>query len=293
MNIVVAKFGGSSLADAAAFSQVRRWLLENPARRVVVVSAPGARFAGDPKVTDLLSAGASEAVQARFEAIAQPLGLDLPAVDWADGDREERLSRGEWMCARLLARYMGWRFVDARSVIRLDARRQCLLNETRALLRGALLGSGPAVLPGFYGAGPDERVLTFPRGGSDITGALAAAALEAAVYENFTDVDGVYTEDPARNPRAAHIDWMDYGALRVLARSGAQVLHEAAIAPVEEAGIPIHILNTFDPSGRGTWIGRQPPGRARPHALALSAQPAGIVRILAKNCTNSENGDMI
>ena len=257
MNTVVAKFGGSSLASAAAFHVVRQRLREQPDCRVCVASAPGARFPGDAKVTDLLKAGDFAAVRARLGQIARPLGLDVPTLDEDQARRsaEFALSRGEWACARMLAQYLGWRFLDAEGLVLLDERRACRTEETLRRMRAALCDpDARVVIPGFSGSGPDGTILTLPRGGSDITGALAAAAVGASVYENYTDVCGVYTRDPALAPDAQPIARMSYRALRRAARQGARVMHEDAITPVEAADIPIHILSTLRPEAGGTWV---------------------------------------
>lgn len=263
MNVKVAKFGGTSLADARCFRRVIRLLESDPARRVAVVSAPGRRREGDEKVTDLLLGGRFRRVWARFDRIAGELGL--PPPDKPDprlmAHPAYAASRGEAMCAQLLAKKLGWRFLDAAEVVRFDAKGRLMEGETRNRLRAALDGEEGVVLPGFYGAKADGEICLLPRGGSDVTGALAAEAIHASVYENWTDVCGVRRADPRVLPDAPRIERMSYGELRALARAGAQVIHEDALEPVRRAGIPMHIRNTFQPEAGGTWVAGERGGR--------------------------------
>lgn len=257
MNVKAAKFGGTSLADGMCLQRVARLLESDPSRRLAVVSAPGKRREGDEKVTDLLLAGQFRRVWSRFDRMAEQLGL--PPPDKPDPrlltHSAYAASRGEAMCARLLAAYLGWRFVDAAQVICFDAKGRLLERETLFRLRAALSSDeGGVVLPGFYGAKANGEICLFPRGGSDITGALAAEAAGAAVYENWTDVCGVRRADPRVLPDAPRIERMHYDELRALAEAGAQVIHESALEPVQRAGIPMHIRNTFAPEAGGTYV---------------------------------------
>lgn len=268
----VCKFGGAPLADGAAIRRMGAALAREPERRVLVPSAPGKREARDEKITDLLyacqAAAAAERpfghlfdrVAERYREIAASLGLPAPDGDLrtvygglkAGADPAWAASRGEWLCARLLAAWLGWPFVDAAEVIRFDAAGRLDADKTLGLLRERLQGGG--VVPGFYGADGRGVIRTFPRGGSDVTGALAAAALNADVYENFKDVAGVFAADPAIVPGARCVADMTYRELRALSRLGAQVISEAAVAPVRAAGIPLNIRPADDPSHPGTWI---------------------------------------
>lgn len=268
----VCKFGGAPLADGAAIRKMERILKREPERRVLVPSAPGKRDGRDEKITDLLYACQAAAaagrnfghlfdrVAERYREIAHALGLPPPDGDLRavyaglkDGrDAAWAASRGEWLCGRLLARYLDWPFVDAAEVIRFDAAGRLKFQETLELLRHRLRGGG--VLPGFYGAEENGAIHTFARGGSDITGALAAAALNADVYENFKDVAGVFAADPAIVPGARCVADMTYRELRALSRLGAQVISEAAVAPVRAAGVPLNIRPADDPSHPGTWV---------------------------------------
>lgn len=256
----VAKFGGTSLADAGCFRQVARLLAGDPSRRIAVVSAPGRRRGDDEKVTDLLLAGKYAKAWERFDQIARSLGLPPPErpPEALLCDRAYAASRGEALCARLLAGYLGWRYLDAAQVIRFDSGGRLLEEETRRALRRALIEEeGGVVLPGFYGARPDGRVQLFPRGGSDVTGALVAEAVQAQVYENWTDVRGVRRVDPQVLPDAPRVERMSYAELRALASAGAQVLHGSALEPVERARIPLHVRCTFYPEEEGTWVSGQ------------------------------------
>ena len=295
---ITAKFGGSSLAGADRFRAVRRLLAHDPSRKAVVVSAPGRRFAGDLKLTDLLYAcfelrraggdwrGAFYAVAERFEAIRRelslPASLTLPLEALERGlsggtlTREYVASRGEYFSARLLAAHLGWRFLDSADWLRFLPDGRVDTAASYALLRQA---ETPFVTPGFYGAEASGAIRTFPRGGSDITGALAAAALDAELYENWTDVPGVLTADPAAVPSAAPVPYLTYGELTAL---GAQVLHPDAVLPVQEKGIPLRIASSFAPEKPGTWISSSvPQGVTRDRILSVSLRPDGVLILFA------------
>ena len=272
----VVKFGGSSMADAGQYRKVRDILMADPERKVVVVSAAGKRFSGDHKLTDLLylcyahiqygvdCSTVFDAIASRYIDIRDDLGLSLPIevdlellkhrIDAKEISQEELVSRGEYLSAKLMAAYLGFQFVDAADWVKFNM--DGTVNEKdsyEALRSQVILGYG-AVIPGFYGAMPDGTIHTFSRGGSDITGALAAAALDADVYENWTDVSGILMADPriVDNPQA--IPEVTYDELRELSYSGAQVLHEDSIFPVREKNIPVNIRNTNDPAAPGTMI---------------------------------------
>ena len=275
MGLKVAKFGGSSLADAAHFKKVRDILLADADRRIVVPSAPGKRSSVDVKVTDLFyqcnrlaPAGkdmdeAFLKIQERYHEIANELGveIDLDAhlvevrkqIQLGAGE-DYAASRGEYLNGILLAAYMGWDFVDAVNGIFFDAQGQLDSEKTQEKLSALLCGHEHAVVPGFYGCDTHGRVKTFSRGGSDITGAIVARAVSADMYENWTDVSGCLMADPriVRNPEP--IRYITYRELRELSYMGASVLHEDAIFPVRIAGIPTNIRNTNKPEEPGTII---------------------------------------
>ncbi len=280
MQPIVAKFGGSSLADAKQFRKVADIIRADPSRRYVVASAPGKRDSADTKVTDLLyrcydHAAAGEdfspvlaQIRARFTEIAQALGVTfdldtefaaLAAHLSGAPEREYMASRGEYLNAKLLAAYLGIPFLDAAPVIRFDRNGSLLEGETNAALAAALAGTERAVVPGFYGADAAGTVHTFSRGGSDVTGALVARAADAKLYENWTDVSGMLFTDPRVVPTPRTIDYVTYKELRELSYMGASVLHEDAVFPVRRAGIPINIRNTNRPADAGTMISHEPP----------------------------------
>ena len=271
----VTKFGGSSMADAVQYGKIKNIILSDPARKVVVVSAAGKRSKDDHKITDLLylcHAHTQYGVDCNpiFERIAQRymeirndlnLQVDLESdfaalkkrLDRKDVTQDELASRGEYFSAKLMAAYLGFRFVDATQWVKFKIDGSVDKEATYAALQSIDLGEG-IVTPGFYGLMPDGHIRTFTRGGSDITGALAAAALDADIYENWTDVSGILMADPriVDNPQA--IPEVTYEELRELSYSGAQVLHEGTILPVSEKNIPLNIRNTNEPDNPGTII---------------------------------------
>lgn len=271
----VVKFGGSSLADANQFRKVADIIKSDDKRRYVVPSAPGKRFSDDIKVTDMLYkccelAGSGvdftedfQIIKDRYNGIISDLGVDIsldadfdiivnelkarPAKDYA-------ASRGEFLNGKVLAAYLGFNFVDAADVIIFDTKGQLLLDETVKAVRAQLKDLDNAVIPGFYGKTTEGIIKTFSRGGSDVTGSIIANAVNAEIYENWTDVSGFLVADPriVENPEA--IETITYRELRELAYMGASVLHEDAIFPVRSAGIPINIRNTNRPEDAGTMI---------------------------------------
>ena len=270
----VLKFGGSSLADAQQFAKVKAIVEADESRRVVIVSAPGKRFSGDHKITDLLYLCAAhikygvsceeifDMIRTRYLEIAHDCGLKLdlnPDFDalWAkmqEGiEKDELASRGEYFSARLMAEYLGYEFLDAAEWVKFRFDGTVDTDATYEALRRAA-GDRSVVIPGFYGVMPDGRIRTFSRGGSDITGALAAAALDADVYENWTDVSGILMADPRIVENPAPIRRVTYSELRELSYLGAQVLHEGTVFPVREKNIPLNIRNTNDPAHDGTMI---------------------------------------
>ncbi len=270
----VAKFGGSSMADAAHYKQVRDIVLSDPSRTVIVVSAAGKRFSNDYKITDLLYLCYAHikygvpcdsvfgTIRDRYLGIRDELQMDFPLEDDFDalfaemksGISEDRLvSRGEYFSAKLLSAYLGFEFVDSEHWVRFKFDGSVDQEASYEALCHAASGR-KCVIPGFYGAMPDGHVKLMDRGGSDITGALAAAALDADVYENWTDVSGILMADPRIVKNAKTIGRITYSELRELSYIGAQVLHEATIFPVREKNIPLNIRNTNDPENPGTMI---------------------------------------
>ena len=263
--MIVCKFGGTSLADATGIRRAAAIVRADSARRFVVVSAPGKRFAGDEKITDLLLRAAQgdgealRAVLARFQEMARRLGVEMDgelrraAAEIPARGAEYAASRGEYLCGLLLARFLRWELIDAAEVIRLHGGRADA-GETYDRLLRRLKGAKKAVIPGFYGADGAGDVRTFPRGGSDITGALVAAALGASLYENWTDVDGLRSADPRLVENTLRVPAVRYRQMRLLGRMGAQVLHPDSLLPVMRAGIPTELKNSFHPERPGTRI---------------------------------------
>lgn len=271
----VVKFGGSSVAGAAQFKKVKSIVEADGARRVVVSSAAGRRTPDDHKLTDLLylchahlSYGVScdeimDGIERRFAEIRDELGIayDVEADFRAlrarldrDMSVDELVSRGEYFTSKLLADYLGYTFVDAKDCVFFGFDGQVETERSYAAISSALEEHGRIVIPGFYGLSPTGKIKVMSRGGSDITGALAAAAAGADVYENWTDVSGILMADPkiVRDPKP--IARITYAELRELAFMGASVLHEESVQPVKERGIPLNIRNTNAPDDPGTVI---------------------------------------
>ncbi|MBR2160419.1 MAG: aspartate kinase [Clostridia bacterium] len=275
MGIKVCKFGGTSLATATNILKVKDIINAEESRKFVVVSAPGKRYPEDIKITDLLYQSAKAAreegsckkvfalIKERFITIATELKVDLD-IESVLAKTEEQIdlyktddfaaSRGEYLNAIIISKALGFPFVDAAEVVKFDTEGKLDLEYTNDQLRRVLKKLKCAVVPGFYGKMPDETIKTFSRGGSDITGSLVARAVNAEVYENWTDVNGFMTADPRliKNPKT--IKSLGYHELRELSYMGASVLHAEAIFPVKMCGIPINIKNTFEPENPGTMI---------------------------------------
>ena len=266
------KFGGTSMATVESIRTVRNIILSDSERRFVVVSAPG-KALGAKKVTDMLievhkaepskRGEAFSAVKARFAALIKGLELRENLLDKEFAEIEAKLphasydyvvSRGEYLCAKLLAEYVGYEFVDAEGLVYFRDGSHYDDERTEMCCEHGLKGHNRVVVPGFYGSDGNGNIVTFSRGGSDISGAIVARAVGASVYENFTDVDGFMTCDPRCVPHAALLDILTYDELRELAYMGANVLHPESIFPVRKANIPIHILNTFNECSIGTKI---------------------------------------
>ena len=271
----VVKFGGSSLASAEQFVKVGNIIHADEDRKFVVPSAPGKRFDNDTKVTDMLykcyelaekdhNFNAEMAqIEKRYQEIIDGLKLELDLSGEFDriidnfkskAGSNYAASRGEYLNGIIMANYLGYEFIDPAEAIRFNEAGVFDAVMTNKLLSKRLENVERAVIPGFYGAMEDGTVVTFSRGGSDITGSIVAKAIRADVYENWTDVSGFLIADPRiiENPKG--IDIITYGELRELSYMGATVLHEDAIFPVRKEGIPINIRNTNQPADEGTWI---------------------------------------
>lgn len=275
MAVKVAKFGGTSMASADSITQVASIVKADEERKYVVVSAPGKRFSSDKKITDMLYACYHDVelngecsdnfnkIRERYLGIVKDLGLDLDMDKYLDEvekgivkyrSADYAASRGEYLGAVIMAAVLGYAFIDAKDIIFFNENGDFDSERTNNATKAVLKKVGNAVIPGFYGSDGMGNIITFSRGGSDITGAVIARAVEASVYENWTDVDGFMTTDPrvVNNPK--HIERLSYRELRELAYMGANVLHPESIFPVRFSNIPINIRNTFNPSHKGTMI---------------------------------------
>ena len=312
MQTKVVKFGGSSLADANQFIKVANIIKSDETRRFVVPSAPGKRFSSDTKVTDMLYTCYDMAVrggdflplfaeiEARYQSIINDLGLELSLAKefetikhsfMARAGRDYAASRGEYLNGKILASYLGFEFVDAADVIYFNNEGKLNLDETLVAVAKRLEKAGNAVIPGFYGSMPNDTVKTFSRGGSDITGSIVAAALNADLYENWTDVSGFLVCDPRIVPNPEPIGTITYRELRELAYMGATVLHEEAIFPVRRKGIPINIRNTNQPDAPGTMIVEKANGAQSPFTITGIAGHCGFASItIEKDMMNQELG---
>ena len=315
MSIKVVKFGGSSLADAEHFRQVAAIIKADPDRRYVVPSAPGKREKSDTKVTDMLyrcydlikSRSSMESIDAcyneirtRYTSIIAELGLDYDINGELDYVKNAMLhaagrgyaaSRGEYLNALILAKYLGFDFIDAESVIFFKENGTLDEEKTNAELSAELDKHKYAVIPGFYGGTPNGTVRTFSRGGSDITGSIVAKAAKADLYENWTDVSGFMMADPRIIDNPCIIKEITYRELRELSYMGATVLHEDAVFPVRSAGIPINIRNTNRPEDEGTMIVSHSLGYDSEHIITGVAGKKGFsVITIEKDSMNTEVG---
>ena len=276
--IIVCKFGGTSLARASQIRKAESIISADKDRRYVINSAPGKRDSGDQKITDLLYLCHTHArrnlpfeevfsiISTRFQGIVDELGLQLDiSAELATIEAtivkhgrtgrpaDYAASRGEYLHGKIMATLLGWRFIDATEVIFFNTQGKLDKKRSYAALAEKLAGQ-PAVIPGFYGSTPDGQIKTFSRGGSDITGSIVARALHAQCYENWTDVPGLFITDPRIVAGAYPIEIITYQELRELSYSGAAVMHEDAVFPVREAGIPVRIRDTNNPEHPGTVI---------------------------------------
>ena len=312
MNTIVTKFGGSSLADANQFKKVKDIIFSNEERRYVIPSAPGKRNSKDSKVTDLLylchahvSTGISlddvfNHIKDRYCGIVSDLELDFNIVEHLDivkKDLEEgassdyAASRGEYLNGLILANYLGFEFIDAKEVMIFNADGSLDSEATNSALYNKLSKTPKAVIPGFYGADKNGNIITFSRGGSDVTGALVAASINAELYENWTDVSGFLMADPRIIENPKPISKITYSELRELSYMGASVLHEDAIFPVREIGIPINIKNTNRPQDEGTFIVKDTDISTNPTTITgIAGKKDFTVIAIAKASMNSELG---
>lgn len=315
MSVKVVKFGGSSLADAEHFRQVAAVIKADPSRRYVIPSAPGKREKSDTKVTDMLyrcydlikTHASTESInhcyneiRARYTGIISDLGMDFDIEGELDfiknamlhaAGRDFAASRGEYLNALILAKYLGFDFIDAENVIFFKENGTLDEERTNAELSAELDRHTYAVIPGFYGGTPNGTVKTFSRGGSDVTGSIVAKAAKADLYENWTDVSGFMMADPRVVENPCIIKEITYRELRELSYMGATVLHEDAVFPVRTAGIPINIRNTNRPDDEGTMIVSHSLGYDSEHIITGIAGKKGFsVLTIEKDSMNSEVG---
>jgi len=300
------------MADGNVMNAVKKIILSDEARRFVVVSAPGKRFSGDTKVTDLLYACYDEIeqsgtcskafakVRARFESIVKELNIEMDISSVLD-ETEKRLneersrdftaSRGEYLSARVMANLLNARFIDSEDVVFFDEKGVLDSDRTYKAISKAVTGAQYAVFPGFYGVGADGKVKTFSRGGSDVSGAIVARAVGAGVYENWTDVSGFLACDPRIVESPKRIKALSYKELRELSYMGANVLHSESIFPVRKANIPIVIKNTFRPEDEGTAI--LPISQYKPDGnivTGIAGKKNFVVILIEKSHMNNEVG---
>lgn len=312
MKIIVTKFGGSSVADNIQIDKVKDIITSDKRRKYVVVSAPGKRSENDIKITDTLYTCKRnieenlpfeqifQIVVDRFTEIQKKLGTDV------DFDKEFSIilenmkkgacqdyvaSRGEYLNGKMIARYIGYDFIDAAKVIKFDEKGRFLEEKTDKALKRELSKHECALIPGFYGSKPDGSIKTFSRGGSDVTGALVARASEASVYENWTDVSGFLMADPRIVKDPKPIESLTFQELRELSYMGASVLHEDAIYPAKIAGIPINIRNTNRPQDKGTIITAEPGKRSKERIITgIAGSKDFTVIAIYKNMLSTERG---
>lgn len=310
--IKVVKFGGSSLSSGEQFRKVASIVKADPERRYVVPSAPGKRFDGDTKVTDMLYecydlmlndldySSVFGAVKERYNLIIADLGIDLSlekeyaVIDSIISHRASRdyvASRGEYLNGMILAAYLGFDFIDAADVVFFNDKGLLDSEKTNNAMKAELEKHKYAVIPGFYGSDAEGSIKTFTRGGSDITGSIVARAVEADIYENWTDVSGFKMADPriVKDPKT--IGTITYSELRELAYMGATVLHEDAVFPVRLSGIPINIRNTNAPEEEGTMIVIDGAAKSSRNEITGIAGKKGFSVInIVKDMMNSEVG---
>lgn len=307
----VVKFGGSSLASAEQFKKVKDIICSDADRRYVVPSAPGKRFSGDTKVTDMLYTCYAAAEQGedfsdslakireRYNEIIDGLGLTLSLNEQfekiaqqfaAKAGKEYAASRGEYLNGIIMADYLGYEFVDAAEVIRFNEDGSFDASVTNEIMQKRLEGVERAVIPGFFGAQENGKIRTFSRGGSDITGSIVARAVRANLYENWTDVSGCMIADPRIIKNPEPITTITYKELRELSYMGASVLHEDAIFPVRQAGIPINIRNTNSPEDKGTMIVEKTCHQSKYTITGIAGKKDFVAINIEKDMMNSEIG---
>ena len=272
----VCKFGGSSLSDAKHFKQVKAIIEADKDRKCVIVSAPGKGEGERDKITDLLYLcfqhnkyhvefdSLFARVEQRYLTIKKELNIDYPiendikdikdALKAGEMTEAKLVSRGEFLCAKLLSAYLGYSFLDAKDLIHFKFDGKVDEKKTNEDITKAFSKMEKAVIPGFYGSYPNGDICLFSRGGSDVSASYFAEALDAYLYENFTDVSGFYMADPRIIENPLKINEISYDELRELSYAGAQVLHAETIIPLMEKRIPLEVLNSNHPTGKKGFI---------------------------------------
>ncbi len=304
--LIVCKFGGSSVSSFERFKQVKEIVTSDEARKIVVSSAIGKAKAEDNKITDLLYLLYAhvkykvnyehilESIKERFYTIKNELNLKIDLDKEFNkiveniNDEDYLVSRGEYLTSLMLAEYLGFEFIDAKDIIKFDYNGKVDLEATYKLVNEKYNKLSKVVVPGFYGAFPNGDIKLFSRGGSDITGAILARAVEADKYENFTDVDGFYIASPkiVKNPKM--IKEITYDELRELSYMGASVIHEETIFPIQDLNIPLNIKNTFNPTNPGTLINNNASDKSE-----IVTGIAGKKDFLAINIVKSKSSDKL
>ncbi len=311
MNLKVCKFGGTSMADKNAVLRVKDIVNSDKSRRFVVVSAPGKRFSGDIKITDLLYRCFEERdiptafdelfskIRLRYTEMVEDLGLDIDIKKYLDevedgikkcSVADYAASRGEYLSARIMSEVLGLEFIDASEIIKFTIKGAFDADTTNDLVSNTLSINKGAVIPGFYGEMPDGSIKTFTRGGSDFTGAIIARGVMADVYENWTDVDGFMTTDPRIVHNPVLIDTLSYEELRELSYMGASVLHPDSTFPLQGTNIPINIRNTFNPEAKGTYIVKDVDGRNGRLITGIAGRKGFTTILIKKSMMNAEVG---
>jgi aspartate kinase len=311
MSRIVCKFGGSSVADHNQFLKIKKILQSNPKRTVVVPSAPGKRHSGEAKLTDLLYLchdmaqkklsldGPFSLIRDRYLEIESNLGLKAGMAQVLETFRKEIengatkdfvASRGEYLCGILMAAFLGAEFIDPKDTVffdktgRIDPKTYKVLGDRMADPKKLY------VMPGFYGVDVKGQIKTFSRGGSDISGAIAARAVMCEMYENWTDVSGLLMADPRIVENPHPLDEVSYREIRELSYMGASVFHDEAIAPVRDVGIPINIRNTNRPDDPGTRIVSKLPPVTKYDIAGVAGKKNFCMFSLEKNMMNKEVG---
>ncbi|MDQ3001697.1 MAG: aspartate kinase [Fibrobacterota bacterium] len=311
MSPIVCKFGGSSVADHNQFLKIKKILQANPKRTVVVPSAPGKRHSGEAKLTDLLYLchemtqkklpldGPFSLIRDRYLDIEKNLGLKAgmaEALDTFHNEIEQGAtkdfvaSRGEYLCGLLMATFLGAEFVDPKETVFFDKTGRIDPKTYEVLGKRMSDPNRLYVMPGFYGVDVKGQIKTFSRGGSDISGAIAARAVKAGLYENWTDVSGLLMADPRIVENPHPLDEVSYREIRELSYMGANVFHDEAIAPVREAGIPINIRNTNRPDDAGTMIVSKLPAVTKYDIAGVAGKKNFSMFSLEKSMMNKEIG---